>query len=136
MAGHCMAEKALIKRWVEKAEEDLGYASLSLEQGFSFFPQICWHFQQAAEKYLKAYILACELEFRKIHDLVALLKICQAHEPSLESLFESCTYLQRFYVETRYPVAWEVNYSLEDTLKAQNATQQIKEFITKHLPPL
>jgi HEPN domain-containing protein len=107
-----------------------------MKEGLSFFPQICWHFQQAAEKYLKAYILACELEFRKIHDLVALLKICQAHEPSFESLFESCTYLHRFYVETRYPVAWEVNYSLEDTLKAQNATQQIKEFTTKHLPPL
>ena len=49
-----MAEKALIKRWVEKAEEDFGYASLSLKEGLSFFPQICWHFQQAAEKYLKA----------------------------------------------------------------------------------
>ena len=30
----------------------------------------------------------------------------------------------------------EFKYSLEDTLKAQNATQHIKEFITKHLPPL
>jgi hypothetical protein len=43
-----MAEKALIKRWVEKAEEDFGYASLSMKEGLSFFPQICWHFQQAA----------------------------------------------------------------------------------------
>jgi HEPN domain-containing protein len=40
-----MADKALIKRWVEKAEEDFGYASLSLKEGISFYPQICWHFQ-------------------------------------------------------------------------------------------
>ena len=124
------------REWLRKAEIDFKTAQHLCQSGPDFAEGSAFHSQQAAEKYLKAYILACELEFRKIHDLVALLKICQAHEPSLESLFESCTYLQRFYVETRYPVAWEVNYSLEDTLKAQNATRQIKEFITKHLPPL
>ena len=80
-----MAEVELVKKWTKKADEDFGYASLSLEEEFKYFPQICWHFQQAAEKYLKAYIVAFDLEFRKIHDLVALLKICQKKESSFSS---------------------------------------------------
>jgi hypothetical protein len=44
---------------------------------------------QAAEKYLKSYIVAFNLEFRKIHDLIALLKICSAKDDSFTSFFKS-----------------------------------------------
>ena len=131
-----MAEPELVKKWVQKADEDFGYAALSLEEGFEYFPQICWHFQQAAEKYLKANIIAFDLEFRKIHDLIALLKTCESKDPSFHSLLGSCTYLQRFYVESRYPVAWESNYSREHAVKAKEAAQAIIEFVKKTLPYL
>jgi len=130
-----MADAALVKKWMEKADEDFGYATLSLKEGFSFFPQICWHFHQAAEKYLKAYNIAFDLEFRKIHDLIALLKICESNDPAFHSLVESCTYLQRFYIETRYPVIWQVAYTKEQAVSAQEAAQTIIEFVTKHIPP-
>lgn len=129
-----MAEAELVKKWMEKADGDFGYASLSLEEEFEYFPQICWHFQQAAEKYLKAYIVAFDLEFRKIHDLVALLKICEKKDPSFISLLDACKYLQKFYVETRYPVVWETKYSREDALKAKEAAQTIIGSVKKLLP--
>lgn len=47
-----MADKDLIKRWVEKAEEYFGYASLSLKEGIPFFLQMCWRFQHAARSIL------------------------------------------------------------------------------------
>ncbi len=128
-----MAEPELVKKWVEKADEDFGYAVLSLKEGFSFFPQICWHFHQATEKYLKAYIIAHNLEFRKIHDLIALLKICENKDPAFHSLFENCTYLQRFYIETRYPVIWQVEYSKEHTMKAQDMAKSIIDFVRNHI---
>jgi HEPN domain-containing protein len=33
-----MAETELVKKWLEKANEDFGYASLSLEEEFECFP--------------------------------------------------------------------------------------------------
>jgi len=129
-----MAEAELVKKWVEKADEDFGYASSSLEDELQYFPQICWHFQQATEKYLKAYVVAYDLEFRKIHDLAALLNTCQRKEPSFGTLLDDCKYLQKFYIETRYPVIWETKYSRADALKAQKAAQSIITFVKKHLP--
>jgi HEPN domain-containing protein len=126
-----MAELELVKEWIGKAEEDFGYASLSLDEEFEYFPQICWHFQQAAEKYLKAYVVAFDLEFRKIHDLAALLKNCAAKDSSFTSLAEDCQYLQKFYIETRYPVVWETKWTREDALKAKGAAQKIAELVRK-----
>lgn len=64
----------IIREWIEKAEEDFGFASSSIEHT-DYFAQICFHFQQAAEKYLKAFIIANKLEFRPIHNLIELLEI-------------------------------------------------------------
>lgn len=128
-----MADPELVKRWIQKADEDFGYAALSLKEEFTFFPQICWHFQQAAEKYLKAYIVAYDLEFRKIHDLAALLHICEKYNPAFSALQEQCTYLQKYYVESRYPVLWETSCSKDETHMARQAPQKIIEFIKKAL---
>jgi HEPN domain-containing protein len=95
----------IIKEWIEKAEEEFGFASTSIEQT-DYFAQICFHFQQAAEKYLKAFIIANELEFRPIHNLLELLEICREKEPRIEEIEEGCRYLNPFYIDTRYPVHW------------------------------
>jgi HEPN domain-containing protein len=95
----------IIKEWIEKAEEEFGFASTSIEQT-DYFAQVCFHFQQAAEKYLKAFIIANELEFRPIHNPLELLEICREKEPRIEEIEEDCRYLNPFYIDTRYPVHW------------------------------
>ncbi len=70
-----MADGEIIREWLKKADEDFDFALVNLQEGKNFYSQICYHFHQAAEKYLKAYIVAQELEFRKIHDLPVLLKM-------------------------------------------------------------
>ena len=69
-----MVDRRLVDEWLGKADEDFGFASINLDEDRPFFPQICFHFHQAAEKYLKAYIVANVLAFRKAHDLVLLLQ--------------------------------------------------------------
>jgi len=82
-----MADKKIVQEWLEKAENDYKFASINLGNTFSkFFAQVCFHFQQVAEKYLKAYIVANELPFRKIHDLVELMQICLQGDKSFSSL--------------------------------------------------
>ncbi len=81
-----MADPKIVREWLNKAEEDFNFAKINLEEDNKFYSQICFHFQQSAEKYLKAFIAAYDLEFEKIHNLITLLKICGKKEPSLLSL--------------------------------------------------
>jgi HEPN domain-containing protein len=59
----------IVKEWIDKAEEDYGFACAGIECT-EYFAQICFHFQQAAEKYLKAFIIAKKLDFRPVHNLM------------------------------------------------------------------
>lgn len=130
--GFYMADPRVISEWLQKADEDFEFAASVIEESI-FYAQICFHFHQAAEKYLKSFIVAWDLEFKKIHDLPVLLKSCLTVEPTLETLMENCKLLNRFYIDTRYPVPWPTQYSKEEALKARNATQQIRDVIKSSL---
>ena len=123
-----MAESRLVDEWLEKAEEDFGFASSVLGDS-SFYAQICFHFHQAAEKFLKAFIVARDLEFQKIHDLLVLLNLCSSVEPALQEIKEHCKFLNRFYIDTRYPVHWPTNYNKDEALKAKSACEQVRKAI-------
>jgi len=99
-----MADPKVVKEWLDKADEDFNFARINLEEDNKFYSQICFHFQQAAEKYLKAFIVAYDLEFEKMHNLIILLKICGKKESSLLSLKDKCELLNTAYIDTRYPV--------------------------------
>ncbi len=49
-----MADLKIVNEWLSKADEDFHFAVANLKEGSNFYAQICFHFQQAAEKYLKA----------------------------------------------------------------------------------
>lgn len=129
-----MVLNELVQEWLKKAEEDFGFARCCLEEpDTNYFSQICFHFQQAAEKYLKAYIVAHGLEFRKIHDLPALLKICETHNNKIGALRDSCEFLTDFYVDTRYPVFWPARVDRGETERAREAAASIREAVLRDL---
>jgi HEPN domain-containing protein len=86
-----MAESQLIDEWIKKAEEDYQFAASVLEDT-TFYAQICFHFHQAAEKYLKAFIVARDLEFQRIHDLLVLWKLCSAAEPGFGEIQDDANF--------------------------------------------
>jgi len=121
-----MADPQVVSEWLKKADEDFGFAS-SIIADSPYYAQICFHFHQAAEKYLKSFIIDRDLEFKKIHDLPVLLKPCLTKEANLEILMEDCKFLNRFYIDTRYPVHWPTQYTREEALKAKIATENIRD---------
>ena len=123
-----MVDAKIVREWIQKADEDLDFA-VSIVDESPFYAQICFHFQQAAEKYLKSVIIADELNFQKIHDLVALLKSCLKNRPDLAELMPDCKLLNGFYIDTRYPVHWPSNYSKETALEAMKAAEAIRDKI-------
>jgi len=113
-----MVNSKIIDEWLAKADEDFEFA-VSVIEDSKFYAQICFHFHQAAEKYLKSLIIAWNFEFKKIHDLPVLLKPCISKDNSLNILLDDCNFLNRFYIDTRYPVHWPANYTRSEALKAK-----------------
>ena len=128
-----MVDRQIIQEWIAKADEDFNFALINLKEEKPFFSQICFHFHQTAEKYLKAYIVANGLEFRKTHDLPLLLKLCLTKDRSFEALNDDCEFLATFYIESRYPVHWPTHFSKEETEKAFQSAAAIRSFIKKKL---
>jgi len=56
-----MVDTEIVREWIAKADDDFEFALANLKEGKPFLALICFHFQQSAEKYLKAYIVAHEL---------------------------------------------------------------------------
>jgi HEPN domain-containing protein len=101
-----MADPQVVREWLKKADEDLDFASSIIDDS-TFYAQLCFHFHQASEKYFKAFIVAHDLAFMKIHDLIVLHKVCLAKEPSIKPLLDDCRVLNRYYIDTRYPTHWQ-----------------------------
>ena len=65
--------KKLAAEWILKGQSDLETAEILLrEQGPT--DTLCFHCQQAVEKFLKAYVVFSGIRFEKIHDLWKLTK--------------------------------------------------------------
>jgi len=128
-----MANILIVKEWLDEVEEDFRFASASLAEHDEFFSRICFHFQQAAEKYLKAFIVAKGLEFKKIHNLRILLNICKKKDKEFEELKETCFFLNAFYVDTRYPAFWPVGRTRDEAKKAEEAAKTIGNFVKEKI---
>lgn len=120
-----MADPKIVREWLDKADEDFAFANTNLEEGNRFYAQICYHFHQAAEKYLKAFIVSHDLEFEKMHNLINLLKVCTKKDPSLEHIADDCKFLNKSYIDTRYPVHWPTDYTAERAMKSKDAAKHL-----------
>lgn len=119
--------------WFTRAEDDLAAARILLEKGLSFNP-VCFHAQQAAEKYLKGFLAHHEKHIRKIHDLEILVEECQHIVDSFGSLQNEAILLTQIYPKSRYPDDF-VEFRLEDAEKALEAALCIKRFVLSKIKP-
>ncbi len=89
--------------WVFYAEEDFAVAKLMLRRQKPLLLSACFHSQQCAEKYLKALLVAKDVEFPKTHDIPMLDTLCNRH--GILTGFDKSTLarLSEHAVHTRYP---------------------------------
>lgn len=127
-----MVDPKIVQGWIQKADEDFEYAKESLEKGLEFYAQICFHLQQAAEKYLKAYIIAKNIDLKKTHDLIQLLKGCTKQDEEFNNLRGSVIELNSYYIETRYPDFIGIANE-PDSKKAMEAAEEIASLVKSKL---
>ncbi len=111
--------------WVEKAEEDWETANTLLKRRKPFTGIICFHFQQCAEKYLKAILVFKGFSFPKTHDLIALSKMCEENGVLIGMDEDALDVLSGYAATARYPGA---DSSLEDTRESLQITLSIRQF--------
>jgi HEPN domain-containing protein len=97
-----------VQQWIKKAESDLKAAEILLRADVDDCFLSAFHSQQAAEKFLKAYLIRHQLEFRKTHDLEELISLVDPTDPSLRHEIGSCVWLTPYGVEFRYPGEYPV----------------------------
>jgi HEPN domain-containing protein len=95
--------KSLTKEWVGKAEADYAVVQKLRKARPPFHDIVCFHCQQAAEKYLKAYLQEQGLPVPRIHDLVDLLLLLVPSDSKLKVLRRAARSLSQFAVDIRYP---------------------------------
>jgi HEPN domain-containing protein len=121
-------------RWVRKAEADLAGAHDLARAVRSYHDLICFHCQQSAEKYLKAFLIERGVPFPKTHRLEDLLLLLVPHDPSLRSLRRTVVTLSRYAVEYRYP---DENATKREAVAALQQAMKVRAQIRRRLglPP-
>jgi HEPN domain-containing protein len=90
------------QEWVKRAEHDLHAADLLASE---LPAQALFHCQQAAEKFLKAFLTFKQLPFRKTHELKELGRTCAEVDRALGPILEPAYALTEYAWKFRYPGA-------------------------------
>ncbi|MFA0731759.1 MAG: hypothetical protein BKPUNTRY_001299 [Candidatus Fervidibacter sp.] len=115
---------------VEKAEKDWQMAQWLRQAPVPFHDGVCFHAQQCAEKYLKAFLEEHSIMFSKTHDLVELLDLRGGLLPELDPLRPQLQKLSQYAVITRYRGFWATH---QDTEEALRTAEQVRAIIRAKL---
>jgi len=122
-----------IKNWLMKADNDLKVANNEINMDEPVTDVICFHAQQCVEKYLKAYLVFNDIEFRKTHNIAELIELCKEKDPEFSELYRlRIQELTAYATELRYPEYFYIP-SLEEAKEAINMAERVKDFVLKKL---
>lgn len=93
-----------VQAWLAKADGDLHAARALLASPAEDHFAAAFHAQQAAEKYLKAFLVRHQIPFPKTHDVGRLLELCAQADLNLSRELGEVDTLTPYGVEYRYPV--------------------------------
>jgi len=127
MKGNDDVAKGLIL----KAESDLKNLMAMMKLGIAL-DTACFHAQQAAEKYLKAFLSFNDIIFPKIHSIENLVGLCAAINAQFADLADETAFLTDYAVELRYDIGfWPEKAEVE---VAFEAVSKIEKLVLSNLP--
>ena len=113
-----------------KAERDL--KSARILNNSELEDQALYHYQQAGEKALKAYLIYNKSKTPKSHDLSAILDKCVELDSSFEHLYNSAENLTPFSTAFRYmDIGMGILPSPDLVAEAEEDSQKIFDFVKK-----
>jgi HEPN domain-containing protein len=123
--------REVTSEWIAKAEGDYHAAeALLYEIEVPEIDAACFHCQQCAEKYVKAYLTEQDIDFPRNHDLVRLMELCLPSDESFEKLRDNLRRLENYGVIIRYP---GLTVPLDMAHEAYKNATKVRNFIRRKL---
>lgn len=124
------------REWVRKAEDDfksVHRVSKLVPGEATPWGVVCFLAQQAAEKYLKAFLVFRTGDSPRVHDTSGLFDTAVQLDSSLAAIRTDCNLLKPYAIEPRYPSP-SPDPTESDGHAAIAATWRIRDEIRKRLP--
>ena len=126
-------KETVVLRWLKKAANDLKVVQYLLDIEDAPLDIICFHCQQAVEKYLKAYLTWINIRITKTHDLESILNLCIREDKDFKTLDkDKISELTLYAVTVRYPGEY-LEPRFDETKEFFEIALEVKEFVIKKL---
>jgi HEPN domain-containing protein len=128
------AKAQLVRSWLIKAKHDLASARVLAASTPPLLDTAIYHCQQAAEKAVKSYLVFCDQEAERVHDIEVLIRSAMSGAQEFENWIEVGIELTPYARLYRYP-GHAAEPSREQFDRAMSATEGLYEFVISLLPP-
>ena len=120
-----------LRNWLFRAKEDIAVIdSLFKSDPVLYASTICFHAQQAVEKFLKAFLVYNNIDFPRTHDIDFLLLECQKIDKKSFDL--DLGSLSEFGVSIRYPDDFYIP-DKEETLQYRDIAHKTQEIVERKI---
>jgi len=128
-----VVKEEFTREWIRKAESDFKTAAHLLKSSPDLAEGTSFHSQQAAEKYLKAFLVWHQIEFPKTHDIEALLKLAGKVDDKIPEILGDTVILTPYGVDYRYPGEYP-EVGMSDAERAFLLADRVRAEIRNRLP--
>ncbi len=127
------AKAQLVRSWLTKAQHDLTSARVLAANDPPLWDTAIYHCQQAAEKAVKGYLVFCDHEFERVHDIEVLIRAAGSYVPEFSEWIDAGIQLTPFARIYRYPEC-AIAPSEEQFKWALSAAEGLYSFVLSLLP--
>jgi len=123
-----------VQQWLSKAQKDLQAASVLLAADLDDYENVGFHAQQAAEKFIKAFLVRHQIEFPKTHDIAVLRELLAQVDQRTAERLAPAEALSPFGVTFRYPGALPL-VPRDEGERALRLAQKVHDVVMQSLKP-
>ena len=127
------AKAELVRSWLTKARRDLASARVLAASEPALLDTAIYHCQQGAEKAVKGYLVFCDQEFERVHDIEVLIRSAMTHVAEFTDWIDVGIQLTPYARIYRYP-GYATEPTAEQFSQALSAAEGLYQFVLSLLP--
>ena len=127
------AKAQLVQSWLTRAQHDLASARVLAASDPPLLDTALYHCQQAAEKAVKGYLVFCDQEFERVHDMEVLIRSAMPYATEFTDWIDVGIQLTPYARIYRYP-GYATEPSREQFDQAMFAAEGLYSFVLSLLP--
>lgn len=128
------AKAQLARSWLTKAQHDLASARILAASNPPLLDTAIYHCQQGAEKAVKAYLVFCEQEVERVHDIEVLIRSAASCAQAFADWVDVGIELTPYAHIYRYP-GYATEPSRAQFDRALSVADRLYQFVVSLLPP-